>query len=79
MPIQKALAHFRFNQLDAAPVVDERGRLEGLVEGGRARARVVEPNEPLRDVVAMNSTVWSRDLIVTRSGATRSTSRPMPT
>ena len=33
-----------------------------LLEGELARASIVEPQELPRDVVAMNSTVWFRDL-----------------
>ena len=33
-----------------------------LLEGELARASIVEPEELPRDVVAMNSTVWFRDL-----------------
>lgn len=31
LPIQKAIALLRFNELEAAPVVDEHGRLAGVV------------------------------------------------
>src|SRR6476469_2760377 len=38
MPIQKAFALFTFNQLDSAPVVDERRRLAGIVTAASCTA-----------------------------------------
>ena len=38
MPIQKAFALLQFNQLDAAPVVDERRRLTGIVTAANCAA-----------------------------------------
>jgi CBS-domain-containing membrane protein len=38
MPIQKAFALLQFNQLDAAPIVDERRRLAGIVTAASCAA-----------------------------------------
>jgi CBS-domain-containing membrane protein len=38
MPIQKAYALLQFNRLDAAPVVDERHRLAGIVSAANCAA-----------------------------------------
>ena len=38
MPIQKAAALLQFNGLDAAPVIDEHGRLEGIITSASCAA-----------------------------------------
>lgn len=54
----------RLQQLIDSARMDRRIQSQSLdvLEGELARARVVEPDELPRDAVAMNSTVWFRDL-----------------